>query len=72
MSSLAPILLILAVQITVPLCGGLLLSRRRDPAAPQVSSLAFDQSKEQAGGAGLLRPRRGARASACAAQPAPL
>ena len=33
MSDLAPLLLALAAQVTLPLAGGLLLSRRRDPAA---------------------------------------
>jgi beta-lactamase regulating signal transducer with metallopeptidase domain len=33
MSDLGPVLLVLAVQVTLPVIGGLLLSRRRDPAA---------------------------------------
>jgi hypothetical protein len=33
MNDLGPVLLVLAAQITVPVVGGLLLSRRRDPAA---------------------------------------
>jgi hypothetical protein len=33
MTNLGPVLLVLAVQVTLPVIGGLLLSRRRDPAA---------------------------------------
>ena len=33
MNEIGPVLLVLAAQVTLPIMGGLLLSRRRDPAA---------------------------------------